>query len=112
MAYYEHTQITKQDASKDKIDSAISKYSDIINDNNGKIVKIEKWGVLNFSKKIRNYNKGQYIHFKFEGDKETIGELNKKIIIDQTILRHLTVKYKSLDLETEYFKGDKSEKEE
>ena len=112
MAFYEHTQITKQDITQDKIEKAIAKYSDIINQNNGKMVKVEKWGVLNFASKIRNYHKGLYINYKFEGDTETLGELNKKISLDQTILRHLTVKYKNLDTETEYFKGGKNEKEE
>ena len=76
-----------------------------------KVVKIEKWGLLNFAKKIKNYNKGFYIHYKFEGNAKTLDEIKKNSIIDNSILRHLTIKYKKLDLENEYFKKGNIENE-
>ena len=59
------------------------------------------------TKEIKKYNKGFYIHYKFEGNKETLSEINKKVKIDGSIIRHLTVKYKKLDTDSEYFKKDK-----
>ena len=50
----------------------IDKYSSAINDGSGKVVKIEEWGLINLSKKIDNYKKGFYIHFKFEGINKTL----------------------------------------
>ena len=70
----------------------------------GKVIKIEEWGLLNFSRKINNYKKGFFIHFKFEGIKETVDSIKNKIKVDSTIIRNLTVKYKKLDKETEFFK--------
>ena len=107
MNFYEHTLVAKQDLSSSEVDEINSKYNDIINNSSGKVIKIEKWGLLNFAKKIRNYNKGFYIHYKFEGNSSTLNEVEKKIRIDGTIIRHLTVKYKKLDLESEFFKKDK-----
>ena len=106
MNFYEHTLVPKQDLSSTEIDKVQSKYSDIINNTSGKVVKIEKWGLLNFARKIDNYNKGFYIHYKFEGNNKTVDEIRKNIIIDSSVLRHLTIKYKKLDLDTEYFKKD------
>ena len=41
----------------------------------------------------------------------TLEEIRKNSIIDNSLLRHLTVKYKKLDIETEYFKEkDSNEK--
>ena len=60
-------------------------------------------GPSNLSTKIRNYKKGFYIHFKFEGDNDTLKEVEKKIKLDNTIIRHLTVKYKKLDTKNEFF---------
>ena len=34
---------------------------------------------------------------------ETLNEIEKKLKVDQTILRHLTVKYKKLDVKNEFF---------
>ena len=56
MEFYEHTLIAKQDLSSAEIEKVQSKYNDIINGTSGKVVKIEKWGLLNFARKIRNYN--------------------------------------------------------
>ena len=71
------------------------------------MIKIEEWGLLNLARKIKRYNKGFYIHYKFEGNKETLNEINKKIKIDDLIIRHLIVKYKNLDTKNEYFKKEK-----
>ena len=110
MNFYEHTLVAKQDLSSTEIESIQKKYDKIIN-SSGKVIKIEKWGLLNFSSKIKNYNKGFYIHYKFEGDSKTLNEIKKNILIDSSVLRHLTVKYKKLDIEKEYFKKDSKENE-
>ena len=107
MSFYEHTLVAKQDLSSTEIDKVKAKYNDIINNFSGKVVKIENWGLLNLSRKIKKYNKGFYIHYKFEGNKETLNEINKKIKIDGSIIRHLIVKYKNLDIKNEYFKKEK-----
>ena len=106
MSFYENTLITKQDLPKSELIKIKDKYSDLINKNSGKVVKIEEWGLLNLARKIKKYNKGFYIHYKFEGNKETLEEINKKIKIDGSILRYLIVKYKNLDTDKEYFKKE------
>ena len=103
MAYYEHTFIGKQDLTNKEVDGLIAKYSDIINKSAGEVIKIEKWGLINFAKKIKSYNKGFYIHYKFKGNSKTLDEIKKNISIDNSVLRYLTIKYKKLDLEKEYF---------
>ena len=111
MSFYENTLVTKQDLPKNEIDKIKAKYNDLINKNSGKVIKIEEWGLLNLARKIKKYNKGFYIHYKFQGNKETLGEINKKIKVDSSIIRHLIVKYKTLDTEKEYFKKEKKWKE-
>ena len=107
MSFYENTLITKQDLPKAELEKIREKYSDLIKNNSGKVIKIEEWGLLNLSRKIKKYNKGFYIHYKFEGSKDTLSEINKKIKIDSSIIRHLVVKYKKLDTKNEYFKKEK-----
>ena len=104
MSFYENTLVAKQDLAKSELEKIKEKYNDIINNNSGKVIKVEEWGLLNFARKIKRYRKGFYIHYKFEGSKETLNEINKKIKIDSSIIRHLVVKYKNLDIKNEYFK--------
>jgi len=107
MSFYENTLVAKQDLLKSELEKIKEKYSEVINSNSGKVIKIEEWGLLNLARKIKKYKKGFYIHYKFEGNKETLNEINKKIKIDSSVIRHLVVKYKNLDIENEYFKKQK-----
>ena len=107
MSFYENTLVTKQDLPKTELSKIRDKYSEIINSNSGKVIKIEEWGLLNLARKIKRYNKGFYIHYKFEGNKKTLDEVKNKIRIDSSIIRHLIVKYKKLDTKNEYFKKEK-----
>ena len=107
MAFYENTIIAKQDLAEKDIKSIKEKYNEIINKSSGKVLKIEEWGLLILANKIKNYKKGFYIHYKFEGNNKTLDEIKKKIKIDTSIIRHLTVKYKELNVEKEYFKKNK-----
>ena len=107
MSFYENTLVTKQDLPKSELEKIKDKYNNVINSNSGKVVKIEEWGLLNLSNKIKNYKKGFYIHYKFEGNNKTLNEIEKKIRIDSSIIRHLTVKYKELDIKNEFFKKSK-----
>ena len=107
MAFYENTIIARQDIPYTDLQKIKDKYNDLINKSSGKVVKIEEWGLMNLSEKINNYKKGFYIHYKFEGNSQTVSEINKKINVDNSIIRNLVVKYKELDLKSEYFKNEK-----
>ena len=104
MAFYENTIIAKQDLAEKDIAQIKDKYLTIINSSSVKVLKTEEWGLISLAKKIKNYKKGFYIHYKFEGDKNTIKEISEKTKIDTSIIRSLIVKYKELDLQNEYFK--------
>ena len=107
MAFYENTLVAKQDLAEKELKNIKEKYNEIINKASGKVVKIEEWGLLNLASRIKNYKKGFYIHFKFEGNKNTLNEIERKIKVDGSIIRYLTVKYKKLDIKNEYFNKEK-----
>ena len=103
MNCYEHTFITKQDLSDGQAKKVLNKYEELIKANSGKIVKIEEWGLRSLSHRIKNNRKGVYFHLKFDGVGKTIQELEKIENIDDSLIRYLTVKVKSHNLEKNYF---------
>ena len=107
MAFYENTIIARQDLAENDLENIKNKYTDLIDDTSGKVIKIEMWGLLNFANKIKKHNRGFYIHYKFEGNNKTISEIRNKIKNDNLILRNLIVKYKKLDTKNEFFKKTK-----
>ena len=112
MNFYEHTIIARQDTSPSQLKQIQEKYTNLVNKNEGDIVKVENWGLLNLSYLIKKNKKGNYIHFKFKGVGKTISELEKNEKIDKNLLRYLTVKVKKLDLKTNYFEKNLDEKKE
>ena len=108
MNFYEHTIVAKQNLSQKDVDALEKKYEDLINKASGKVLKVEKWGHLNFKRKIKNYTKGYFLHYKLEGEQKTLQEIKSKTKLDNNIVRYLTVKYKNLDLKTEYFSKNKN----
>ena len=109
MNFYEHTLITRQDISPSQIKQIQEKYTKIIENNEGNILKFESWGLMHLSYLIKKNKKWNYLHFKIKGKGKTIQELEKNEKIDKNLLRFLTVKVKTLDLETDYFKKNEEE---
>ena len=102
MAFYEHTIVGKQDLSDKEMQSLIDKYSKIF-DKSGKILKTEKWGLLNLANKIKKNKKGNFVHFKIEIEGKLVKKIEKQLSIDTNVIRYLTVKYDKIDLKNEFF---------
>ena len=103
MNLYEHTIVARQDTSASQLKQLQEKYSNIVEKNEGNIVKLENWGLMNLSYLIKKNRKGNYIHFKIKANGKILSELDKNEKIDKNLLRYLTVRVKKFDLETEYF---------
>ena len=110
MNCYEHTFIAKQDLKENQSKQLLEKYTNIIKNNSGKVLKTEEWGLRIFSHNINNNKKGFYFHIKLEGVGKTIEELEKAENIDQMLIRFLTVRVKKHDLNKEYFEKKTLEK--
>ena len=110
MNFYEHTIVARQDASKTQLKQLQDKYLSIIEKNDGKILQTQNWGLISLSYTVKKNKKGNYIHYKFQSKPNVVFELEKNEKLDKNILKYLTIKYKKLDLETNYF--DNSGKDE
>ena len=109
MNLYEHTIIARQDISPSQIKTLKEKYSKLIQENKGNLVQTQDWGLLNLSYLIKKNKKGNYIHFKIEGNGDLIKELEKNERIDKNLLRYVTIRVKKFDLEENYFGKDEIE---
>ena len=109
MNLYEHTIIARQDISPSQIKSLKEKYSKLIQENKGNLVQTQEWGLLNLSYLIKKNKKGNYIHFKIEGNGGLIKELEKNERIDKNLLRYVTIRVKKFDLNENYFTKEEVE---
>ena len=111
MNFYEHTIIARQDISPSQLKQIQDKYTDLVNKNQGKVIKAESWGLLNLSYLIKKNKKGNYLHFKIEGSSKVVNELEKNEKIDLNLIRYLTIRVKKFDLDTEYFSNTENQKD-
>ena len=111
MNLYEHTIIARQDVSPNDLKKIQEKYLQIVEQLKGKIVKSENWGLLNLAYLIKKNKKGNYIHFKIEGNGKLISELEKNEKIDKNLLKYMTVRVKKFDLNTNYFSNKEKNQE-
>ena len=109
MNLYEHTIIARQDISPSQIKSLKEKYSKLIQEYKGNLVQTQDWGLLNLSYLIKKNKKGNYIHFKIEGNGGLIKELEKNERIDKNLLRYVTIRVKKFDLNENYFTKEEVE---
>ena len=93
MNFYEHTLIARQDISPSQIKQIQEKYTKIIENNDGSILKFESWGLMHLSYLIKKNKKGNYLHFKIKGKGKTIRELEKNEKLDKNKLQAIVEEF-------------------
>ena len=88
MNLYEHTIIARQDVSPSQLKQIQEKYSKIVENNDGDIVKLENWGLMGLSYLIKKNKKGNYIHFKIKADGKIIAESKDSVKLDSCKFCH------------------------
>ena len=91
MALYEHVFLARQDLSQSQVDALAAGATEIIEANEGKVLKTETWGLKNLAYKIDRNRKAHFVMFNIEGPGSLVAELERQNRINEDILRWLTV---------------------
>ncbi|MEG1300937.1 MAG: 30S ribosomal protein S6 [Erysipelotrichaceae bacterium] len=92
MKKYEIMYIVKADLDDAKRQEVMDGMHKIITDHNGTIDKIDEWGVKEFAYEINHMTKGYYVVINISADNEAIAEFERLVRINQSVIRHLTIK--------------------
>ena len=111
MQLYEVVYIVKQDLDKKALKDLEEKYENLLKLNKATIEYKENWGLRNLAYRIKNYKKGYYHMIVFNGEKETVSELERNFRIDEDIIRFLISKADSIPPEPTPIMKYKIEKE-
>jgi small subunit ribosomal protein S6 len=113
MTFYELTFIIRQDISSVDVDKIINEFTNIINENSGKVVKTEYWGIRPLAYEIANNKKGHYVFFGLEAAPSVIQEVERKMKLSENIIRFLTIKVDEITKEpSPILRGKYSDSEE
>ena len=111
MQLYETIYIVKQDLDNKTLKDLEDKYDNLLKLNKAIIEYKENWGLRNLAYKIKNYKKGYYYMVVFNGDTESVKELERNFRIDENIIRFLTSKADKIPSEPTPIMKYKIEKE-
>ena len=92
MQKYELTIVLDGKATPAKRKTVASTIEKIIGIVEGKISKIEEWGVKELAYVIDKSDSGYFIHFLLELEKASIKNLNLKLKMEEDVLRHLLIR--------------------
>ncbi len=74
-----------------QFDKQIEQVETIIKSNGGKIVDVSRWGMRRLAYEIRKKQQGFYVFFQYESDGTVPGKLEKSFLINESIMRFMTV---------------------
>ena len=97
MAFYESVVIARPELTEVQVDKLVNDLSEIITKDKGKIIKIEKWGLRSFAYKINKNKKGHYFMLILDSAPSTIFEYERKMRINEDIIRFLTLRIELVD---------------
>lgn len=97
MPIYESTFIVRQDISSQEVKKVTSSFTEIIEKFQGKILKEESWGLRNLAYKIKKNRKGSYVFLIFEASAEALKELRYRYLMNENVIRELTIRVDNYD---------------
>jgi small subunit ribosomal protein S6 len=92
MGYYENVFIVRQDMSPAQVEGLADNYATLIEENGGKVLKREHWGLKSLAYRIKKNRKGHYVMFDVEANSDAVNELERQMRLSEDVIRFMTVK--------------------
>jgi len=92
MRAYETLFILKPDLEEEAITAAIERLTTLIQNNNGTVEQVNRWGKKKLAYEIQDYREGYYTLILFQGEPETAKELDRVMRLSDEVMRHIIVR--------------------
>jgi small subunit ribosomal protein S6 len=92
MRKYETIFIAKPDLGEDETKGISEKVQEIIANMKGECQRLEDWGIRKLAYPINKCVRGRYFYVNFSGSAPLIAELERRLRLDDKILRYQSVK--------------------
>lgn len=94
MPIYETVLIARQELSTSQVDALVKDFCKVLEDEKGKILKTENWGLRTFAYKIEKSRKGHYALIESEVAGPAIIEMERRMRLSDDVMRYMTIKLK------------------
>jgi small subunit ribosomal protein S6 len=92
MPFYETVYIARQDLGESQVKDLTEGYKKIIEAGNGKVKKVENWGLKTLAYKIQKNRRGHYVLMEFEADGPVVHEVERTMRLNEDVLRYMTIR--------------------
>ena len=97
MPLYESVVIARQDIATTQVDTLADELTNIITQGGGKVTKRESWGLRSLTYRIKKNRKAHYVFFNLDAPPAAINEYERRMRINEDVLRYLTVRVEELE---------------
>jgi len=91
MRKYETIFILQPELSEDDIKSVTAKAQDVISSYNGECFRMDDWGIRKLAYPIKKSARGRYYYLRFDGNSALIAELERRLRLDEKVLRYQSI---------------------
>ena len=92
MPLYEHVFLARQDLSQAQVDALAENATKIVEDNKGKVVKTETWGLRTLTYKIQKNRKAHFVLLEIDASGDTVAELERQTRMNEDVIRYMTIR--------------------
>lgn len=92
MRKYETIYIVQPDLGEEDIKALSEKVQEVITSMKGDCRRLEDWGSRKLAYPVKKQTRGRYFYLNFEGNPALIAELERRLRLDDRVLRYQSVK--------------------
>lgn len=92
MRKYETIYIVQPDLGEEDIKALSEKVQEVIASMKGNCRRLEDWGSRKLAYPVKKQTRGRYFYLNFEGNPALIAELERRLRLDDRVLRYQSVK--------------------
>ncbi len=92
MRNYESLYIIHPDVVGDELTAIVEKFQKVLTDQGVEIYKLDNWGTRKLAYPIQKVERGCYVQTLFTAAPEVIAEFERRLRLDEKILRFLTIR--------------------
>ncbi|MDR2268938.1 MAG: 30S ribosomal protein S6 [Rickettsiales bacterium] len=92
MAFYESVMVFRGDLTESQVRDKAAKFTEIIKELKGAVKSSEFWGLRNLAYVIRKNKRAHYVMLNIELDGAQVAEYERRLRIDEDVIRFLNVR--------------------
>jgi len=97
MSYYESVFLARPDITAEQVEGLADSFTKSLEDQGGKVVSRENWGLRNLAYRMKKNRKAHYIMLNIDAPGPAIHEMERLMRLNEDVMRYMTIKVDELN---------------